>query len=348
MNNRVVTSVLTIVCVLCGGWFSGAFAAPSVRALGGAGTYTGTTSAAAAKTGGATTVSSRAGSVRVAPVAKVSSLTTPRISNSSVGTSTSDDQRMSIGKYLGPSVTGGVKISGSGTTAEDPHKNWELQLDNALIEAKGYTDTALDVAKAYTDTAVGALVDQIGDFVGDDYLTKVEAEDTYQLKGDYVSTTNFGTLTGKYLTDNGYLTNTGLETLNANMTALGTRVGNVESVVASLGGDEDAPGSVKYISAEMAAGALAVAETYTDTLANGAVAGNTAAIAAINNAETGVLKQAKDYTDEAVAAVAAATSLPTEQLSDGQYYVWDTTGTAPQWRVISIEDTWSDGIPSGT
>lgn len=39
------------------------------------------------------------------------------------------------------------------------------------------------------------------------------------------------------------------------------------------------------------------AKEYTDTLANGAVATNTAAIEAINNADTGVLAQAKSYAD---------------------------------------------------
>lgn len=41
----------------------------------------------------------------------------------------------------------------------------------------------------------------------------------------------------------------------------------------------------------------AAVKTYVDALANGAVADNTAAIAAINNTDTGVLAQAKAYTD---------------------------------------------------
>lgn len=43
--------------------------------------------------------------------------------------------------------------------------------------------------------------------------------------------------------------------------------------------------------------ALEEAKGYTDELAEGAVAANTAAIEAINNADTGILKQAKDYVD---------------------------------------------------
>lgn len=120
MKNNIITSAITIMCVLCGGWISGAFAAPSVRALGGAGTYAGTTSAAAARTGGTTaTTSARAGSVRVTPSVKVSTSTTPRISNSGTSVSTSDDQRMSIGKYLGPSVTGGANVSAAASAAAE-------------------------------------------------------------------------------------------------------------------------------------------------------------------------------------------------------------------------------------
>lgn len=53
--------------------------------------------------------------------------------------------------------------------------------------------------------------------------------------------------------------------------------------------------------------AAGVAEEKVNTLANGAVADNTAAIAAINNVETGILKQAKDYVDTEV-----------KELADGQ------------------------------
>ena len=44
-------------------------------------------------------------------------------------------------------------------------------------------------------------------------------------------------------------------------------------------------------------GILAQAKAYTDALANGAVATNTAAIAAINNADTGIAATAKNYAD---------------------------------------------------
>lgn len=181
MKNKIITSALTIICVLCGGWVSDAFAAPSVRALGGAGTYSGTTSAAAAKSGGAATTSARAGSVRVTPTAKVSASTTPRISNVETKVSSSGDQRMSIGKYLGPSVTGGVNIStgGSGASAEDIT---ELagQIDQNAKDIKANTDALekLDEQINGGKETVG-IIDQLEDF-----LTKDDAKLLYQEKED--------------------------------------------------------------------------------------------------------------------------------------------------------------------
>lgn len=174
MKNKIITSALTIICVLCGGWVSDAFAAPSVRALGGAGTYSGTTSAAAAKSGGTATTSARAGSVRVTPTAKVSASTTPRISNVETKVSSSGDQRMSIGKYLGPSVTGGVNIStgGSGATAADI-ANLAGQIDE---NAKDIAN--LDEQINGGNETVG-IIDQLEDF-----LTKDDAKLLYQEKED--------------------------------------------------------------------------------------------------------------------------------------------------------------------
>ena len=48
-------------------------------------------------------------------------------------------------------------------------------------------------------------------------------------------------------------------------------------------------------------GILKQAQNYTDALATGAVAGNTAAIETINNTDSGILKQAQNYTDAEIA-----------------------------------------------
>lgn len=61
-------------------------------------------------------------------------------------------------------------------------------------------------------------------------------------------------------------------------------------------------------------GILKQAQNYTDALATGAVAGNSAAIEAINDADSGILKQAQNYTNAEIAKM-AYTDAPT----DGQY-----------------------------
>lgn len=66
------------------------------------------------------------------------------------------------------------------------------------------------------------------------------------------------------------------------------------------------------------------AQTKVDELANGQVKTNTEAIAAINNAETGILKQAKDYTDAEV-----------KELADGQV----ETNTKAIGTLDSLETT---------
>lgn len=296
MTNKIVTSALTIVCVLCGGWVSGALAAPSVRALGGAGTYTGTTSAAAAKTGGTATTSARAGSVRVTPAVKVSSSTTPRSSNTETKTSGSDDQRMSIGKYLGPSVTGGTKVStggGTGTTSEE-----FTGLVNTVDELAGRVDRVDDQINDTSDglvTQVDSLVAQIGSFIGKDYLTETDAANTYQPKGEY--------LTADSLLSLGYATSGELSDLSAQVLANQNAIAANKAVLDKLNGEE--AGSVKKIVSAAADSALIVA---------------------------------KAYTDDKISGITSMPSIPAVQ--GGQYYVLDTTGAKPQWRVLDIGGSW--------
>ena len=83
------------------------------------------------------------------------------------------------------------------------------------------------------------------------------------------------------------------------------------------------------------------AKDYTDTLANGAVAANTSAIAAINNDTTGILKQAKDYTDGKIEDLdlEAISRVPAECGTAGNYCVLTTNGTKFVWEVIVRDDT---------
>lgn len=114
MNKQIKISLLSLVCGLCAATFSPAFGAPAVRSLGGAGTYTGVSSATAAKTSGAPAAKSvRASAVRNT-AANLGSV-------KSVGTSTSSTRsaatpRLSIGKYLGGAVTGTTITKGDSST----------------------------------------------------------------------------------------------------------------------------------------------------------------------------------------------------------------------------------------
>lgn len=72
---------------------------------------------------------------------------------------------------------------------------------------------------------------------------------------------------------------------------LNTRLEAVETAIGDTGSIADAIATAKTE-------AVNTAKAYTDELANGAVATNTAAIAAINNADTGIEAKSKAYTDE--------------------------------------------------
>lgn len=90
----------SIVGIVCASLMSPSFAASSVRSLGGAGTYTGTTSAAKAATSGSAVTAARAGSIRVDSGTRVNTgaaLRTP-------STRSATAPRLSIGKYLAGST----------------------------------------------------------------------------------------------------------------------------------------------------------------------------------------------------------------------------------------------------
>ena len=107
------------------------------------------------------------------------------------------------------------------------------------------------------------------------------------------------------------------------LTALGERVTAAESEIDTLQEAIGTNGSVtKAIAAAKKAGDDAAAAV--KTLENGKVKDNADAIAAINNAETGILKQAKDYADDKDTAIAAAkkagddAAAAVKTLSEGQ------------------------------
>lgn len=101
MKKDFKISRLAIICVLCT-TVSGAYAASTVRTLGGAGTYDSVSSASSSS--GTSSATARGGTVRISPTASSSS-------SSSSGRVTTTTPRLSIGKYLG----GGTSVSGGST-----------------------------------------------------------------------------------------------------------------------------------------------------------------------------------------------------------------------------------------
>lgn len=93
--------------------------------------------------------------------------------------------------------------------------------------------------------------------------------------------------------------------------------------------------------ATKSAQALTDAKAYTDDLANGAVQTNTNAIAAINNAETGILAQAKEDAAAQAKAVEdklkllATADVPAECVSDSSLCVLSYNGTTFTWMPLT-------------
>ena len=112
MKNELKISKLAIICVLCTA-VSGAYAASSVRSLGGTGTYSSASSAAAANTSSSGSASAvRGGSVRVTPSSGVTGTSTKVEAGTTTSGRVATTPRLSIGQYLGgtTSVSGGSSL----------------------------------------------------------------------------------------------------------------------------------------------------------------------------------------------------------------------------------------------
>ena len=84
-------------------------------------------------------------------------------------------------------------------------------------------------------------------------------------------------------------------------------------------------------------------------MANGAVKTNTEAIAAINNAENGILAQANGYTDASIEKLNLneLSRVPAECSVAGKYCVLTSDGTRYLWEVIErgADETQPAGQP---
>ena len=155
----------SLVGIVCASIMTPSFAASSVRSLGGAGTFTGTSSVrsnTAASTSGSAVSAARAGSIRInnGTSAKVNSGTSLRTPSTRSATA----PRLSIGKYLaGSSALGGGSSSGGnvnvGQSGVSSAEIKEIKEGLAALEAEieNMTGGAADVEFTY-DESTGELV----------------------------------------------------------------------------------------------------------------------------------------------------------------------------------------------
>ena len=140
------------------------------------------------------------------------------------------------------------------------------------------------------------------------------------------------------------------EKITANKTAIDKAQGEVDALEAKVGTVPEDKTVVQMISEAI------TAATYDDTAVKRDIQANADAIAAINNAETGILKQSKNYTDTTVAAAvedvksslasaltykgqkATVDELPTEGNKCGD--VWSVTDKSAEYVwIVDDEET---------
>lgn len=200
MKTENKISKLAIVSALCAMIAVPSYAASSVRALGGSGTYNGTTSAANAKSGGTGSAGTmRAGSMRVN---NATSGTNTRVTSSRTATS----PRLSIGKYLGGSsvISGGSSSkpmnpgqSGVGGPSGDVSKLSDRVA--ALEQFTGYSENGDQIKDTVADLVidVAALQADLSAITGehtiveynDGFLTIIQEGKTteYDLAKEFVA-----------------------------------------------------------------------------------------------------------------------------------------------------------------
>jgi len=128
MRKHILNIPFVVTMCLCAGvLFDNAFAAGSVRSLGGNGTYNGTTAAAAATHGAAATA--RVGSLRISPTKPRTLLTGMRTNSDGTTTPT---ERLSIGKFLNGATSvsssgGGGSMDGGASAAQISELNTNIQ-----------------------------------------------------------------------------------------------------------------------------------------------------------------------------------------------------------------------------
>ena len=191
MREGIKTSLLSIVCAMAVS--TGAYAAASVRSVGGAGTYPSAASAATSTTAArAGSLRTTGGSVRTTPgsgAAKVSSGTMPA-TTTNVSRAASMP-RLSIGKYVG--VPKAISQQGSGSITEDRISEIEREIQRLesekqiVLQSSDYitvhdNEVLLNTERLITDLELGR-----GDDGTDGREVEMDADNDEGIKWRYVA-----------------------------------------------------------------------------------------------------------------------------------------------------------------
>lgn len=191
MKTEHKLSKISMISVLCAMIAIPSYAASSVRALGGAGTYNGTTSAVNAKSDRTSTAGTmRAGTMRAN---NATTGANTRVTSSRAATS----PRLSIGKYLGGSS---VISGGSSTKPINPDQSGVggpsgdvSELTNrvaALEQFTGYSESGAQIADTVAELAVdvAALKEDKAETSDLDNKLDIQKDAVQTLKGQYTVT----------------------------------------------------------------------------------------------------------------------------------------------------------------
>lgn len=351
MKTKIKTSSIALLCALSAVVAMPVNAAAPVRTLGGAGTYSSASSASntsgstISKPAGATTTSTRAGTMRVLPTtvkatasAGSSSGSTSGATVSAGGTRVATSPRLSIGKYL----------SNKSATISAAKKEAEDEMNFAADEKVG----KLQARIADLEKFIGAIGDSGLRQDLDALLTRFDAledeadleyaeidslaERIAKLESDVVAAlTESKAYTDEQIAEITGGTTSSLAELaarvEANKSALDTLNGTGAGSIAQIIANEILRADAAYDKKGAAEAALGEAKQYTDTELDAletSLSGTstnltelTQRVDSIENPDTGLLKQAKDYADQSQAdAETYADGLADAALKDANTY----------------------------
>lgn len=162
MKNELKISRLAIICVMCTA-VSAAYGASSVRSLGGNGTYSSASSAAAANSGTVASAPARGGSVRITPTTGKTGTATKTTAGTTTSGRIATTPRLSIGKYLGgtTSVSGGSSLRPQGPGTSGGSSGGTMEPGTAAEIQAQVDQVRRDIDKLYD--ADNALSDKLLD-----------------------------------------------------------------------------------------------------------------------------------------------------------------------------------------